>query len=368
MKEAKDKKGYENKIEEENMKKATLILAVAVAVSLISHSGLAQFKPDTGEIKGHMIAEYYENLRHHTGSQDVGGFQGRHGFWFRRIYLTYNNTMSEFLKMRLRVEMNSPGDFLTSSVLNPFVKDAYLSFNLGSGLHLVAGIQAPPSFANEEDIWGYRAVEKTPLDLYKWTSSRDFGISLKGGRSFLYHIMFANGSSYKSETNSGKKVLGSLGYRFGGWFVEAVAQYERAKTGDDDLILKGFGAYSSDWGRVGAVVAYRDYRKEGAETSLAYNIFSVFAVIKAGKKIEFIGRFDRNFGNGYRTAFRGEKIAYVPFANNAEFGFAIAGLSYQVCRNVWLIPNVKCAIYDESDLGEKPDSDFYGNLTLWFKF
>jgi predicted porin len=264
--------------------------------------------------------------------------------------------------------MNSTKDLFSSATLVPFVKDAYLSFSLGGGTSLVAGIQGPPSFGNEEDIWGYRSLEKTPLDLYKWTSSRDFGISVKGGEGFLYHFMFGQGSSNKSETNNGKKFFGSLGYESGGLFVEAVAQYERAKTGDDDLILKGFGAYSGDWGRIGVMYAYRDYKNEGAASSLAYNIFSIFAVIKAGEKVELIGRYDMNFGDGYKTSFKGTKVAYVPFANNHEFSFAIAAVSFNVHKNVWLIPNIKLTMYKDPDIGIKADNDFYGNLTLWFKF
>jgi hypothetical protein len=350
------------------MKKVSLILMVASAVTLIPSWGLTQFKPGSGQIKGYMIAEYYYNFNHHTGEIDDGGFQGRHGFWFRRIYFTYNHKLSDTVKMRLRLEMASPGDFTTKSTLDPFVKDAYLSFSLGGGASLVAGIQGPPSFGNEEDIWGYRSLEKTPLDLYKWTSSRDFGISLKGGKNFLYHFMFGGGTSNKSETNNGKKIFGSIGYESEGFFVEAVAQYERVKTGDDDVILKGFGAYSGDWGRFGVMYANRNYKKEGADDSLAYNILSAFAVIKAGDKVDLIGRYDMNFGDGYKNSFKGSGISYVPFASNVEFSFGIAALSYQVHKNIWLIPNVKFAMYKDPDEGDAPDNDFYGNLTLWFKF
>lgn len=356
------------------MKKTSLIMMAAIAITLIPSSGVAQFKPEAGSIDGYMIAEYFYNLSHHTGSIDDGGFEGRHGLWFRRIYFTYNNKLSDTVKMRLRLEMNSPGDFTTSSSLDPYVKDAYLSFSLGGGASLVAGIQGPPSFEQEESAWGWRALEKTPLDLYKWTSSRDFGVSIKGGKDFLYHFMIGQGSSNKSETNNGKKIFGSLAYKSGGLFVEAMAQYERAKTGDDDIILKGFGAYSGDWGRMGLMYAYRGYKKEGADESMVYNILSAFSVIKAGDKAEIIARYDMNFGEGYRQSFKGSGIEYVPFANNHEFSFIIGAISYQVVKNVWLMPNIKYAFYKENgDLKdipgyEKPDNDFYGNLTLYFKF
>lgn len=362
------KKTVDKKQGGKRMKKVSLILIIALVIALIPLSGLAQFKPESGQIKGYMAADYYWSLNHHTGEIDDEGFKGRHGFWFRRIYFTYDNKLSDTVKMRLRFEMNSPGDFNTKSTLDAFVKDAYLDLKLGGGASVRAGIQGPPSFAIEEDIWGWRPLEKTPLDLYKWTSSRDFGVAIKGGKTLVYHFMFGQGSSNKAETDSGKKFFGSLAFKRDGFVAEAMAQYERAKIGDDDIILKGFGAYSGDWGRVGVMYAYRDYKKEAEDSSLSYNIFSTFAVIKAGKKVELIGRYDMNFGDGYKTSYKGSKVSYVPFADNVEFSFVIAALSYEVHKNVWLIPNVKFAMYKDPDEGDKPDGDFYGNLTLWFKF
>jgi hypothetical protein len=180
--------------------------------------------------------------------------------------------------------------------------------------------------------------------------------------------MFGQGSSNKAETNTGKKFFGSLAYKSKGFVVEAMAQYDRAKGGDDDIILKAFGAYTGDWGRVGLMCANRSYKKEGADDSLAYNILSVFAVIKAGEKMEFIGRYDMNFGDGYKQSFKGYKVAYVPFADNHEFSFALAALAYQVYKNVWIIPNIKFVMYRDPEIGEKADNDFYGYLTLYFKF
>lgn len=350
------------------MNKTGFVLGLVLGIALIPVCGLAQFNPDSGSIQGYMVGEYFWNINHNTGHIDDGGFQGRHGFWFRRIYFTYNNNLSDTVKMRLRFEMNSPGDFTTSANLTAFVKDAYLSIGLWGSAILIAGIQGPPSFELEEATWGWRPLEKTPLDLYGWTSSRDFGIALKGGKNLAYHVMFGQGSSTKAEIDNGKKIFGSLAFKRNGFVIEAMVQYDRAKGGDDDFILKGFGAYTGDWGRVGLMYAYRDYKKEGADSFLAYNILSAFAVIKAGEKIELIGRYDLNFGEGYRENFNGSQIDYVPFAYNHEFHFVIAALSYQVYKNVWIIPNVKFTMYNDPEIGEKAGNDFYGNLTLYFKF
>jgi hypothetical protein len=349
------------------MKKVSVILSAAMIFSLVPAVASAQFKPDSGEIKGYMIGEYYYNIDHHTGSSDDGGFKGRHGFWFRRIYFTYNNKLSDTVKMRLRLEMNSNGKF-ESSTLGPVVKDAYLSFSMGGGASLVAGIQGPPSFSQVEDVWGYRSLEKTPLDLQKWTSSRDFGISLKGGETVTYHFMLGQGSSNKGEDNNGKKLFGAVGYNTGGFFGEVMAQFE-SDDGAEDFIGQVFGSYSGDWGRFGAHYSMRSYKSDGADDSLGATILSAFAVIKAGDKAEVIARYDKNFGDWYEQKFKGSGISYVPFANYHSNSFFIGAVSYQVHKNVWLIPNIKYTIYDENDLFEEtPGNDVYGNLTLWFKF
>jgi len=349
------------------MKKLCYFFLGLFVMTVIPLRVRAQFKPESGSIQGYMVNEYYYNLDHHDAD-----IKDRHGFWFRRIYFTYNNKLSDTVKMRLRLEMNSTSDLFSSATLVPYVKDAYIDFKL-SGSNLTVGIMGPPSYTKLEDIWGWRPLEKTPLDLYKWQSSRDMGVSLKGGKNLLYHVMFANGSSNKSEINNGKKLYGALGYQSGGLFVEAMAQFERAKDADDDIILQGFGAYSADWGRIGLQYAYRGYKAKDKD-SLAYNILSAFAVYKFSETVEIIGRYDMNFGEGYKTKFSGSGIDYVPFANDHEFSFIIAALSWQVHKNVWLIPNFKFATYRENDLlkgnenYEKPGNDIYGLLTLYFKF
>ena len=352
-----------------NGKKASWLLGLAVALGLFSTKGaFAQFKPESGAIDGYMVAEYYSLLQHHDST-----LQGKHGFWFRRIYFTYNNKLSDTVKMRFRLETSSPGQLGVSSLLIPFVKDAYLSFKLGQS-ELVAGIQGPPSFEQLEGVWGWRPLEKTPLDLQKWTSSRDFGVSFKGGKTFVYHFMLANGSSNKAEIDKGKKVFGALGYKSGGFFLEGMAQYERDTDKKyDDTIAQLFGSYSGEWGRVGVQYSYRSYKPDTQE-SLPYNIVSVFGIVPFGKTIELIARYDWSFGDGYKKKFGGSGIEFIPFADNHEFGFLIGAVSWQVVKNVWLMPNVKYTAYKENDLLKdeegyvKPKNDVYANLTLYFKF
>jgi len=347
------------------MKKLCLVLVVAVALSLFVLPAKAEFKPEAGAIKGYMIAEYF-----YVANHQVEDYEGRHGFWFRRIYFTYENKLGDKVKMRLRFEMNSEGDF-SSATLGPVVKDAYLDFKLGGGASLRAGIQSPPSFANLEDIWGYRSLEKTPLDLYKWTSSRDFGLSLKGGKAFFYQFMFGQGSSNKGEADKGKKIYGMVGYKTeSGFHLEVNGHFEARKEIYEEFIIHPFIAYSGDWGRVGVEYAYNDLKKkdDNGDTKYKYNLLSFFVVFSASEKVDIIGRYDMNWGDGYKTNFKGSGFDYVPLADYHEFSFIIGAVSFNVYKNVWLIPNIKYATYKENAPLEKPDASLFANLTLWFKF
>ncbi len=108
---------------------------------------------------------------------------------------------------------------------------------------------------------------------------------------------------------------------------------------------------------------------DGTDNSnLGSNIFSSFAIINALDNLEVIVRYDKSFGEGIKRKFEGSKIGYIPFADNVESNFFIGALSWQVYKNVWLIPNIKYVFYSKPDDREKPGDDLYLNFTLWFKF
>jgi len=148
-----------------------------------------------------MIGKYCYVAQNHNDS-----LVGANGFRFRRIYFTYKNHLDEEIDVKFRFEMASSGDFTSNTKLTPAVKDAFIAFNEDFG-KIKIGIQSTPTFAKVKGLWGYRSLEKTPLDLQKWSSSRDFGISFIGKQSiFSYTLMLGNSSSNKSETDKGEKL------------------------------------------------------------------------------------------------------------------------------------------------------------------
>lgn len=341
------------------MKKIAFLLMAGLVLGLGPAAAQAQ-----GKFDGYMVPEYYMFMN--SSNPEL---QGQHGLWFRRIYFTYNHTVTDNVTMRFRLEMNSPGNYTSTSNLTPYVKDAYLGFKV-AGQSVKVGLQGPPAYEQVENIWGHRPLEKTPLDHFGLRSSRDIGISISGnldsGKIVSYNLMYGIGNA-RGETNKGKVFYGSLGFKpVKGMYLEVYGDYEQQTPGRTFYVYQGFASYSGDFGRFG--ILYANKHQNINDVELDYGIVSGFLVIKGGKNLELIGRYDKCIGDGWETSFNGPGLAYFPFAANVKTNYVIGAVSYQAVKNVWVIPNVKYAFYDQPELGEKPSADMWVNLTLYFKF
>ena len=118
--------------------------------------------PPAWRISGYMFGDYYYFQDDHDSK-----FIDQSGFWFRRIYLTYDHNLGPKFATRLRFEVNSPGN-MTSSALTPYVKDASLRWTYHGTHQAWFGIFPTPTFEFIEGFWGLRHIEKTPADLYRY--------------------------------------------------------------------------------------------------------------------------------------------------------------------------------------------------------
>ena len=342
------------KSEKIQLKNKVLCILAAISLGLVVSEAKAEVT-----WKGYMFGDVYYVAQHHN--PDI---VNANGFMFRRLYSTLDFTLTDAVKGRLRLEMAEVGDYSTKSKMTPFVKDAYLQTKLGHQT-LTFGICGTPSVSGIEALWRYRHLEKTPLDLFQMVSSRDFGISLKGGDSTYYHIMFGNGNSNSSESNTGKKIMGNFGFSpVKGLILEFYADYEwESKNGYNYNVLQGLVGYQGNWGRTGFLYANRHYKNGDIEKN--FGVFSGFVIVKAAERIDVILRFDKLVNQP-----AGKTIAYIPFSTEALANFLIAAVSYQVIENVWITPNIKFAFYENPTNGVNPGSenDLYLNLTFWWKF
>ncbi|HYK00629.1 MAG TPA: hypothetical protein VE974_02655 [Thermoanaerobaculia bacterium] len=316
---------------------------------LLSLSLTAQEKPVT--ISGLVIGDYYTVVSHHDEEAE-----GMNGFWIRRGYLTFDRTLSDDLSARLRFEVNSPGDFRTSANIEPYVKDAWVKWRARPALDVMVGMMPTPAFENVERLWGYRSIEKTPLDLQRMASSRDLGVGIMGGSGRLkYHVVAGNGSNTGAETNEGKKVGGAVSLAPSkGTFFELYADTEDRPGDADRSTLQGFAFWQNDRARAGLQYAHQT-RDDTGDLDVA----SVFAVYNLNDTYALIARIDRMFDPNPE----GDRIPYLPFDPTRESTLFLAGLDWKLHKNLSIIPNVEYVQYAGGG-----DADLLPRVTLYFTF
>ncbi len=338
-----------------------LLVMVIILVTAFSANALAQ--ADSGKFSGLMFGDYYYIISNHKSE-----IEGLSGFWFRRIYLTYDKGLSDAFSTRLRLEAQSAGDFESADRIEPFMKDAYLKWKSGETQVLFGLSPAPTWGYNVEKTWGYRSLEKTPLDLYRMGSSRDFGVAVKGSlaaKKLGYHLMAGNGASTRSETDADKTVSGAVAvYPSAELLIEIYGDWMSHPGDTDWYTAQVFASYAGEGGRVGFLYAHQ-IRKVAGSDDVTLKVASLYAVVKTGNILNLVGRVDRMFDPNPD----GNRIPFIPFDTTTPYTFLLGGLDF-VHResNVHLLPNVEAVLYDENDSGVTPVTDVIGRMTVFWTF
>lgn len=144
-----------------------------ISMSFLSPVLAQDSEESSSKISGLAFGDYYFIAENHNSS-----IKNQHGFWFRRIYFTYEYTLDNHWSSRFRLEMSNEGDFESNSDMVPIVKDAWLKYKFANQ-SIYLGMSATPTFALIEDTWGYRSVEKVSVDLYKMGSSKNLELQVK---------------------------------------------------------------------------------------------------------------------------------------------------------------------------------------------
>jgi len=359
------------------MKKSFLLL-VFITSTFFANTFFAQ-----GKLSGLMFGDYYYNASRDGAINSIKnvatkGAQDFQAFQIRRIYLTYDNKISNDFKARVRFEMSN-NVLADNGKFSANVKDAYLQWKAFGNQTLVVGLQGTPSFSVSEKYWGYRSLEKTIMDLRKIESSRDLGIGMKGKLDkkgvFSYSVLIGNGSSNKPETNKYKRYY---------LHVKISPTKNLAITLNGDFSPKGDinnpfssslnnnvsnGTFTSSF-----FIGYKAGKKYtlGIETFIQSedngfndgtslqnkNSFgvSVFGNLKLKNNLRLVGRYDYFDPNTNRLS------------NGDSRNYIIAGLDFQVHKQVSIMPNVQIETYETLLSGKSIDSSVTGRITIYYKF
>lgn len=333
-------------------------LSFLIALMSFATAANAQITPaEKNDLSARFFGDYYWFVKHHN--TDI---EGNNGFWVRRVYLTYDHQISESLSGRIRLEMQSAGDFTTNSALTAEVKDAWLRYEFGQH-EIMAGIAPTPTFELVEEVWDYRAIAKTPLDLQDVGSSRGLGISIRGkigdAKRFGYHFMIANGNGSKTELNQGKKFMLSLSYELSEHLViQAYGDYESTDQNEYLYTLQGFLGYQSDVFNIGGLYAYH-WR---SATTTTLNIVSLFTNFDITKNLRGYLRIDHTLEPNPSA----DEIDYILFSDEAQLTYLTGGVEIQLHPQVSLLPNVQAVFYGETNKNTSPETDFIARFTLAF--
>ncbi|MGA3286250.1 MAG: hypothetical protein ABSD46_02360 [Bacteroidota bacterium] len=370
------------------MKKTLPIIA-----SLILLSSTAIF--GQGKFSGYMFGDYYYNVGrdssfNHTppsnaaSSSSAAGPKAFQAFQLRRIYLTYDNDISEQFTTRFRLEADqaaatsaptASGDVLPSGKVGVFVKDAYLMWkNIFTGSNLIFGVQPTPAYDVSEAAWGYRSLEKTIMDLRGIVSSRDLGISLKGkitGDGMVnYWAMLADGSGNNVETDKYKRYYAHIQLKPTTNLQATLyldykdaansAAGKNTSTTTTALFIGYAEPFKYNIGVEGFMTSQSNSFTPtggslGSKNGLGLSVFGSFNIIPELAVVARYDNWDPNTNSA--TNAKGDIRNYV-----------IAGLSWKVDKNVSIMPNLLYETY-EAPVGKgEPDPSTTARLTLYYVF
>ncbi|GAB4138963.1 MAG: hypothetical protein Fur0015_10120 [Ignavibacteriales bacterium] len=339
-----------------NFRKLFLVLVI-----FTTGTSFAQEILSKGKFSGYMFGDYFYNAQRderidlmknvaNVGKKDFNGFQ------FRRIYFTYDYTISEKFSSRFRLEADQAAN-TNNGKIGVAVKDAYLNWkNVLPGNDIIFGLQPTPAYEISERLWGNRFLEKTILDLRGIVSSRDLGISAKGkltGDGLLkYWIMIGNNSSNAPETDKYKrfyvhlqfsptKNLSATIYADLKSRKEIVSSLDsKVKLSNNDLTYSLFVGYKEDNQFSAGFEIFQNKRLNDFVINNKYFNrdqlgFSVFGTYNFKTDLALVFRYDY-FNPNLHKDFKGDSRNYFVF-----------GMNYKADEKVIISPNLLIETYEK---------------------
>ncbi|MEK7315019.1 MAG: hypothetical protein AAB011_02470 [Candidatus Eisenbacteria bacterium] len=296
----------------------------------------------------------YANGRPRVIGRDLNGVQ------IRRVYFQHDADLS--IKYSTRVRLEADNKSLTSDgKVGLAVRNAYLQVkNILPRTTFQFGILSTPIWESVDEIYGYRALEKSVADFRGLGGSSDVGMMLKGfaddGHRVGFNAMLGNGIGNKPEDNRYKKVYLSMPLKVTDDLrIEPFADYEWGAKGADKATFKVFTWYELRRIALGAEVVDRVNHSRTSANKEPFGL-SFFGRYKAHDKATLFGRYDR-----YQPDTRA--------ANRIDSDLYIAGVDWEPYKDVHVMPNIEAAGYRaRGTTTAPPHHDLQARITFYFKF
>ncbi len=387
------------------------------AVAAAAFAGSTALKADMSPVKvsGYAIGDYYWIAQSNTlgkSGMPGEGYSGQSGWDFRRIYISLDQNLDDAFSWETRLELDG-GDFTgnnggtsSTTLIQPYLKTAFLKWKYMDGEYAWFGLNVTPEFDFVEGQWGYRSVEKTPLDLQGWSISVDQGVGLMGSLGMpglSYEAVVGNGTGQKAlagglsgvndpKTGVGKEFAASITYQPMDMLVAQVeGNYDNSVTDGGfanpdayKYLLGAFVELKSDMGRLGLQYDQRDAvdgtpAQAGKNGAARQELVSAFLVGNILDNLSFYARMDQllwepNPTDGDNLFNLGTASQYIEQATGYYNTTAILGLDYKASANVHFEPNVEVVSYEAQKSGGAganwgvPSQDVIPRLTMYVTY
>ena len=269
------------------------------------------------------------------------------GFGLKRVYFTYVETLSENISYKFQTDID-----YKSSPINVYLKNAKLDWKSPIG-KLTFGMQGMNIFNVTEKTWGFRFLEKSPMDKHKFSSSADMGAGYSGSFNNLnYSFMYTNGTGYKENENDKhkkisaqfvygqKKLSKNNGINIGTSF--SIEPYDDDGDTKSKTLMAFYGGYAGNVLRIGA--EFDTYTDDGSD--ITQQIIAGYANYKLSDKINILGRVD--MFDPWTKSIDDSDTADINEEKDNQTNI-IAGFNYIPTQGLTITPNVRISIPEEGD-------------------
>lgn len=321
-------------------KRTGKLVLVSLGILLFSVSTKAQteaFEPN-GKSIIRIFSNYHTTL---SGGETVNAFE------LKRVYLGYQHNFSEYLSGSAVLDVGDPG--VGKLQMTAFVKNAFLRYRKDK-LTVNFGMISTTQFKVQESAWGYRYLEKSFQDQFKFNSSADIGLSAAYRFSDFISadLIIQNGEGYKKiEADSALRAGAGVSITpFDGFTARAYYDYSNKVNAQQSIAT--FLGYEAERFSIGAEWMKMYNYKFAAYNEL--NGLSFFGTFITSEKTRIFARYDKLYSN----TVAGDSENWNLENDGQQY---IVGFEYSPVRGIKLTPNFK---------GWKPadNSDFVSTFIL----
>lgn len=306
-----------------------------------------------------------------TGDADEGE---KHGFYMNRVYLTYENDVSEKVSFKFQTDVINPEN---GAGWELYLKNAKLDYVCKENMVLTLGLQGMNMFKVQEKTWGNRFLAKTSMDENSWSSSADLGIGVsKSFGDISASVLYTNGEGYKNPSSDNNEKISvqamygernlskAEGFNVGGVFSTLSYVHEVTEKETSAQVMGLFGGFSGSGFRGGfeynmgtdlnLTAIDDDIETTDIDETVFYGTSSSL--------MSFYGTYGLSFVEGLSVMVRYDMIDTDTDADDTETTTLLAGLSYQCAEGLVVSPNML-----QTTVGDEEPTTAV-NLTFKFNF